>query len=186
MRKVFGGVLSIIVFLNGGVGSTVFGAEGGGASTPVVEYENSVQKIAPMKDTQGEIVWRERLDNVKGQRNALWFFGVGTTVAGVVVMASGIKDVNDAEEIPGCYKSGTTIICNNSESTSQAQDKLDKGETKTAIGGVATLAGAGLIVWGVFRGAKARRLTREGVNKGYSVDVRPNRDGMALVLNRSF
>lgn len=191
MKKYLGLGLSLFIGLNSGAGALVFAEENvttdSESSTPAIETETPSRKIASTASyLESQEAWKERLTEVKTQRNVLYVFGIGGAVAGMALIAGGVSDNNDAKNTPGCSQSGTTLYCDDEETTKQAQDKIDKGDQKMATGSVVALAGAGLIVWGVMRGAKARRIEREGKNKGYSFDLKPNRDGATLVMNRSF
>ena len=192
MKRIFGWAMSLFMVVHSGGVSSVFAAEsdasGSEASMPSVEMESAPQKKVPAGKPylESNAAWKNRLDEVKSQRNALYVFGVGGAVAGAAIFASGYQDNMDVEDTPGCSRSGSTVTCKDQKSTDEAQDKLDKSFQKMIVGDVAMLAGGGLIVWGVLRGAKARRIAAEGKKMGYSFDIRPNKDGATLVLNRSF
>jgi hypothetical protein len=186
VKKLLGSVLSAFIVLNGWSGAVLFAEEEQKSEYPIIEHETPAIPKTVTKTTLSEEAWRGRLTDLRAQRTGLMVLGIGGAVAGLALIGSGVKDNQDAQDTPGCSVSGSTVYCQDEESTRQAQDKIDKGDQKMAIGGVAALAGAGFIVWGAMRGAKARRLQRDGVNSGYTVDVRPNRDGLSLVLNRNF
>ena len=55
------------------------------------------------------------------------------------------------------------------------------------IGLAVVAVGAGLGIWGISRGNEVERLENLGKKKGYKLDVKTQgRDGMAVVLSRSF
>lgn len=139
------------------------------------------------RHAKDELRWREQLTTAKAQHTGLLIAGVGGAVAGTVVLVKGFTEFNDADNTPGCTKNGNEILCDNEENRATAQDKLDSGRAKMAIGLVVIGIGAGLGVWGVSRGNEADRLERVGKKKGYKVDVTTQgRDGMAVMLSRAF
>lgn len=148
--------------------------------------EETSKPEAPKVESEGQLDWQKRVQELKVQRNSLYVLGIGGTVAGIALISSGISDNQSAKDTPGCSQSGTTVYCQDEETTRQAQEKIDEGDKKMATGSIVALAGAGLIVWGALRGSKARKLENEGERKGYSLSVLPKRDGMSLVMNKSF
>jgi hypothetical protein len=148
--------------------------------------EESSKPQATKVEPEGQLEWQNRVQELKVQRNSLYVLGIGGTVAGIALISSGVSDNQSAKDTPGCSQSGSTVICDNEQSTKEAQDKIDEGDKKMATGSIVAIAGAGLIVWGAFRGAKANKVQHEGERKGYSLTVLPKRDGMNLVLNKSF
>lgn len=157
--------------------------------SPTGQEENSSTIPSPTDDrhAKDELRWREQLSTAKAQRTGLLISGVGGAVAGTAVLVKGVTEFNEADDTPGCYKSGNEILCDSEEHRATAQDKLDDGRAKMAIGLVVIGIGAGLGVWGISRGNEAERLERVGKKKGYRVDVTTQgRDGMAVMLSRAF
>ncbi len=147
-----------------------------------------VSKAEPdERHAKNELRWRQQLEAAMAQRVGLLIAGVGGAVAGTVVLVNGYSEYNDAESTPGCYKSGNEILCDNEEHKNTAQDKLDSGSAKMGIGLAVVAVGAGLGIWGISRGNEVERLENLGKKKGYKLDVKTQgRDGMAVVLSRSF
>lgn len=157
------------------------------SATGQEENSSSVMSKPDDRHAKDELRWREQLTTAKAQQTGLLIAGIGGAVAGTVVMVKGYSEFNEADNTPGCSKSGTEILCDDEESRATAQDKLDSGRSKMVIGLVVMGIGAGLGVWGVSRGNEADRLERVGKKKGYKVDVTTQgRDGMAVMLSRTF
>ena len=87
MKKYIGWALSLFIVLNGSGVAQVFGEESvtsdSASSAPAVEMESvSETKALPGKSyLESEAAWKERLSEVKGQRNILYVLGIGGTVA---------------------------------------------------------------------------------------------------------
>jgi hypothetical protein len=151
------------------------------------EGSSSVMSPPDERHAKDELRWRDQLSTAKAQRSGLLIVGIGGAVAGTVVLVKGVTEFNEAGKTPGCSRNGNEILCNDESSRASAQDKLDSGRSKMAIGLVVMGIGAGLSVWGVARGNEVSRLERVGKKKGYKVDVTTQgTDGMAVMLSRSF
>ncbi|MBK8574583.1 MAG: hypothetical protein IPN90_02510 [Elusimicrobia bacterium] len=161
---------------------------GGDFQQPGMEQEGNSPSVKTDADdlrAKEELRWRKQWSAAKVQERGLFIAGLGGAVAGAAVVVAGVAEVNSADNTPGCSRDGNEILCDSAASQSEAQDKLDGGRSKAAIGLVVLGIGAGLGVWGVVRGNEADRLKGVGKKKLRWMTTQ-GRDGMAVMLSRSF
>lgn len=171
-----------------GVLSVVMVLHGVGASVAAESMEGAVETSAAAPASLDAEAWKDRLKEVRVQRNVFLGGSVLAVVAGGAMYFSGAGDFNDAKNTPGCtYDGGSTIFCQDEPSRAAAQDQLDSGQQKMIIGGVVTLGGLGLALIGAIKSGELGRLQKEGKQKGYSVTLEPRGlDGAQLLCRRSF
>ena len=127
--------------------------------------------------------WRKQFEAARSARAALWGFGVGGLVAGTGLIIAGDGDISDAESTPGCsYDGSFTITCRDGASQSQAQSKLDSGETKQVAGLVVLLVGGALSYWGYTKGNEIDALQRRGKRQGWAWKLGWEEEGRATLL----
>ena len=146
--------------------------------------QSSSNKIQNFPDEES---WRNQVESSRNMGNNLFVLG-GISAAGALgLFIAGYQDVRDAENVEGCYRSGSTIYCKDEASRKESEEKVDDSRGKI-IGGSALLSAAtGLIVWGVFKKIKASRLFRRGAAKGYSLSMQWNKvDEVSVALAYKF
>jgi hypothetical protein len=87
-----------------------------------------------------------------------------------------------AEDVPGCSLSGDTVFCKDSQSTAEAQRRIDDGISKMATGLIVFLVGSGLSTVGLFKHNKVADLQRRGKKRGYSVSFDVERSNPKIEL----
>ena len=130
--------------------------------------------------------WENRLKAAENKRTGLITGGVISLAVGVGFTLSGLKDINDAGDTPGCVQDGFEVICSDAESTEAAQDKIDDGQLKLLVSILFEGMGIGLGAWGISTSPKVNRLRREGKEKGFVMELSPIGDGGKLAYYRKF
>ena len=137
---------------------------------------------------EAEQQWRESVRSKRAAGTGLIVGGSVGTAVGLGLMVSGLIDRVDATTTPGCFSSGAySITCNDQNSLQEANDKLEQGQTKILVGTVVSTIAEGLLIWGIVKRVKARRMVRQGKAKGYSLSMNLDRNNeFSLALNYRF
>jgi hypothetical protein len=143
-------------------------------------------EAAPREIPSDQGQWRQKLDEMKTQRNILLGLGSVGAAAGAVMAISGYSEASDAGSTPGCTQTDTfTITCTSEKSRQEAQDKLDSGRGKMVTGLLVGGVGAVALIAGFLKGDKVNAWEAEGKKKGFTVGLTTT-DGRDIVLAAAY
>ena len=101
--------------------------------------------------------------------------GVVSVVAGAALTFAGIHEKFSAGDVQGCFTiSGNSAACNSPEAQAEADQRLRSGKTKTTIGLLLTIVGAGCWMGSGRLKRDRRSLEKWGEDKGWKLSAAPD------------
>lgn len=131
--------------------------------------------------------WREAVTKGQAAQGAALGVGIVSVLAGTALTIVGIHEKFSAGDVQGCFTiSGNSAACNSPEAQAEADRRLRSGKTKTTIGLLLTVAGAGAWVGSGRLKRDRRALEKWGEEKGWKLSVAPSGQEFKLMYASRF